>query len=182
LQREKLQLPPLAATRAKTEANAKPISFATPPPTARKQKKRSSSARKQASRIARGSECKAEAAAEDEAFIASAAKVKPVQLFSGSEAEATLVKSDKRQKRSGSNSNAQAQGGEAASKPDLGPDQLYSESSETSHQIVISSSSEKKIRDSSHKTRDITGNTQERGFIKRNYESKRSSSRHSQRA
>jgi hypothetical protein len=73
----------------KTKANAEPILFATPPPRARTQTKRSSSARKQASRIARSSERKAEAAAEDEAFIAAAAEVEPVQLFRGSKAEAT---------------------------------------------------------------------------------------------
>ena len=82
-------LPPSAATRLKTKANAEPILFATPPPRARTQTKRSSSARKQASRIARASERKAEAAAEDEAFIAAAAEVEPVQLFRGSKAEAT---------------------------------------------------------------------------------------------
>lgn len=89
MQRGKLQLPPSAATRLKTKANAEPILFATPPPRARTQTKRSSSARKQASRIARASERKAEAAAEDEAFIAAAAEVEPVQLFRGSKAEAT---------------------------------------------------------------------------------------------
>ena len=89
MRRGKLQLPPSAATRLKTKANAEPILVATPPPRARTQTKRSSSARKQASRIARASERKAEAAAEDEAFIAAAAEVEPVQLFRGSKAEAT---------------------------------------------------------------------------------------------